>query len=159
MQRVIQELAQRFGAPVFAPHVTLYSGPLDQRDDLPKVLRDLAQRFAPMELAVTGLAHSSQFTRTFFMEFASHPALNDLSDAARDAMTQREAYNLRPHLSLLYADLPPDEREKLHCAVPGAIHFDAITAIISAGDTQSRADVERWDVLSGERLVGVRAGR
>jgi hypothetical protein len=65
----IERLAKKYDAPVFEPHVTLYSG--DDEEESARALVDhVATRNAPLELSVAGVEHSERLTKTLFVQFA-----------------------------------------------------------------------------------------
>lgn len=65
-------------------------------------------------------------------------------------------YELKPHLSLLYATLPPDVKRQLAAdiSVPANITFRTVQVVDTGMKTQSREGVERWRVVSRFRLPG-----
>ena len=155
LQQLITDLAGRFDAPVFAPHVTLYSGPLTETDRPNDALANVASRFAPLDLHSTGISFSSQFTKTLFIEFALDDSLKQLSDALRGKATTPIDYELKPHMSLIYAELDEQSKRRLkeELFAPSVIRFDAIAAMISGESTRTRTDVENWKVSDEYRLA------
>jgi hypothetical protein len=149
LQRIIDELASRFDAPVFEPHVTLYSGEMDHIEDAADVLEGIAGEF-PLVLPSRGMGHSDQFTKTLFLEFASNAALEQISDDLKSFSKARDDYALKPHLSLLYAPVSPEIREALtrEIVVPQVVRFDSIKAVATGDRTQTKGDVERWQSLA-----------
>ena len=65
---LIKDLAQRFQAPVFEPHVTLCGGEMPEERAL-EILRNLCIR-EPIELEITGVEHSEKYTKTLFVQFS-----------------------------------------------------------------------------------------
>ena len=149
LQRIIKELAARFDAPVFEPHVTLYSGEMEHIEDAADVLEGLAGDF-PVLLHSRGMAHSDQFTKTLFMEFASDSALDQISNDVKSLSKAQDDYALMPHLSLLYAPISRDVREVIarEIVVPKIVRFDSIKAVATGDRTQSKSDVELWQSLA-----------
>jgi 2'-5' RNA ligase len=156
LQKLICDLAAANDGPVFEPHVTVYSGPLTAADSVPQILRAVARHFAPFDLQATGAGHSDAFTKTLFFEFAAHPALSELSDAFRQRMTLPEPYELKPHLSLLYASIPAGRRAPLAQSLSPyrGGRFDTISAITSTAPTRTRQDVEAWRAVGEQSLNG-----
>ena len=156
LQRLVSDLAARCNAPVFVPHVTLYSGALSAQDRPDEALAQIAGRFAPLELQVTGISYSPRFTQTLFMEFAADEELALLSAAFKAAASEPFEYELKPHLSLVYASLDEElkKRLKAEIRVPTVVRFDAIAAMTSGDTTCSRSDVEKWKVSGPSCLAG-----
>lgn len=152
---IIVELAGwSWDAPTFDPHVTLYSGQLDSRGDVPRVLKSATRGIGDVTLHSTGIAHSDQFTKTLFIEFAGNAVLSQLSRAFKDLSAQPEEYELKPHLSLLYAKLSAESREHFAktTVVPSRVRFNRVRAIASNGPTRTPEDVSAWRVIAEVRL-------
>ena len=149
LQRVINEIAARFDAPEFEPHVTLYSGEMDHIEDAADILEGIAGEF-PLVLHSSGMGHSEQFTKTLFMEFAPAFSLNQINDDLKSFSKAQDEFTLNPHLSLLYAPISRDIREALvrEIVVPKIVRFDSIKAVATGDRTQSKSDVELWQSLA-----------
>jgi hypothetical protein len=151
---VIRSLARTFAAPVFEPHVTLYSAPLHVRDEPGEIIRAAAREFSEIILTATGIGHSEQFTKTLFIEFATKETLMKLSGELKRRSALPKNYELKPHLSLIYATLAPEVAQRLAAGltVPSHVRFDAVKAMISRGPTQTRANVEAWQIVASAKL-------
>jgi 2'-5' RNA ligase len=152
---MIRDLAARFAAPVFEPHVTLYVTSTD-REDPNKVLAEVRSRQREYRLPIRGLDYSDKFTKTLFVEFAPDTGLARLSEDLRRASASPNDYELNPHLSLLYKDM--DQETKRGLAVSIALPFtemifDSVKAVISPATISSREDVEAWRVVAERRLT------
>jgi 2'-5' RNA ligase len=151
---LIGELAARFNAVAFEPHVTIYATSAEREQPGPalaKVLPELEQ----YRLAVLGLDYSDQFTKTLFVQFAPHPELARCSEDLRRASVSKDDYELNPHLSLLYKIMNPEAKRELadSIALPfSEIIFDTVKAVISPARIESGRDVESWRVVAEESL-------
>jgi 2'-5' RNA ligase len=153
LSQVIRELAARYDAPMFDPHVTIYSGPLQESDAVPEIVSETAAAFSSFALSTTGIAHSEQFTKTLFIELAGNDVLTRLSRRLKQEMSTQNEYELKPHLSLIYAALPTQAREQLEheLRIPQRIRFDSIRAIRHQRTT-TRRDVEAWETVGEAQL-------
>ena len=153
---IIGELAQRHDAPVFEPHVTLFSSD-DSEEHARRILDHVASRYQPLELRVTGIAHSEKFTKTLFVHFANNRDAQRLSDAIQESSQSAGDYEFDPHLSLLYAHISADAKaaEARSCDLPfDRVVFDSIAAIHFPRHIESRADVEPWRTIATAKLRG-----
>ncbi|HWM23992.1 MAG TPA: 2'-5' RNA ligase family protein [Chthoniobacterales bacterium] len=152
---VIAELAARFDAPVFEPHVTIYAG--DQENDNPtQALNHALAECRPFRLSVRGIQYSDEFTKTVFVQFESSPALSHLCRALQQASAGPNEYQLNPHLSLIYKRMTLSAKIDLAASVVlpfTEVLFDSAKAIISPARVESRADVEDWRVAAVQRLT------
>ncbi len=149
-QRIIDDLARRFDAPVFEPHVTLHVG-ADRADSAQEALAESARECTPIKLKPLGIQESAEFVKTLFVQFALTAELCHVKGIIRDAAQDSSQYELKPHLSLLYNKLEPAVRRELAASIVvpfSQITFDRIKAVRCVSPTQSRADVESWRVIT-----------
>lgn len=140
LQPRLDVLADRFGAPRFAPHVTAYGGAAVIDADLTAACARLARVLAPLELAVTGLARGDFLFQTLFLALSANLPLRLWFEQALSVLGNPKNYRLTPHLSLLYA--PLDETAKQNLAeqeqhwyatfCPPTLRFDRL-ALVTPG--------------------------
>jgi len=151
----ICELAARFDAPVFEPHVTVYvtrQGEENPSDILGRVLVG----YPAVQLSVRGIQHSEIFTQTLFVQFEPNLALTQLKRALCQASGLQDVYDLNPHLSLLYKNMAVQVKTNLSASLRlpfSKIAFDMAKAVICPPQTTSRKDVESWQVVAVQRLT------
>lgn len=155
-QRLITELAQQYAAPVFVPHVTMYSGVCQDDEDPEALLAHATQGVQPLVLHVDRILSTETFTKTLFVHFHPSPQLSMMTAALRTRCAHPSDYRLDPHLSLLYKHMSSSEKARLAAAVhvpQATVMFDEVSAIGSPGPTQSPQDVEQWQFLCQRRLT------
>ncbi len=131
----IADLARRFDAPVFEPHLTLGSltGESLGRIKIPR---------RPITLKVIGVFTSEVFTKTLFVRFAGTRALEGLRSSFG---MEKDGYD--PHLSLLYCKLPEGEPQRLATSLrlaQGEVVFDRFSVVRCPDPTITKKDVEAW---------------
>ena len=155
---LITDLAARFDAPVFEPHVTLFGGKLDEQK-----AADILERCGPappIELEVERIDFSDKFTKTLFVQFRRSQQANELSAAIKSAAGIDSDYEFNPHLSLLYKEMPETEKAAAasSIAIPfRRVAFDALKAIATPAGIKSSEDVEAWRTVR-ERALGQTSG-
>jgi 2'-5' RNA ligase len=160
-QRIINDLARRYDAPVFEPHVTLYVG-ADRVDSAQQALAESARRSTPFKVTPLGIQQSDEFVKTLFVQFALSAELRQVNEIIRTAAHDLSQYRLKPHLSLLYKKVEAAARRDLAASmvVPfSEIAFDRIKAVRCVSPTESRADVEAWRVVAATVLSSFGAKR
>ena len=146
--RKIRDLARQFDAPLFEPHATVFIAPENSRAPL-AVLRDLGQ--VNVELTIHSIRFSEQFTKTLFVQFEINSTLQQLGDAIRKASGAQDRYLIDPHLSLLYAKLPPETKQRLadKIGLPfREVCFTSICAMRCARPTTTAIEVGQWKLLA-----------
>jgi len=157
-QRIINDLARRWDAPVFEPHVTIHVG-ADRADAAQNAFGAAARRCKLIELKPIGIGQSDEFIKTLFVQFEMSAELSKIDVAIREETNDSSQYELKPHLSLLYKNLAVGTRRELAASIdvpfPEVI-FDAIKAVRCVSPTKSSADVEAWRVVAAASLSGDR---
>jgi 2'-5' RNA ligase len=153
-QDLINDLARRYDAPVFEPHVTIYVG-ADSTDAVDTTLSKAARDCEPIVLQVLEVSHSDEFVKTLFVEFGLNSKLRQLNQVICSAAQNPSDYDLKPHLSLLYKRTSVQKRRALARSIEvpfSQVLFDSLKAVRCISPTQSRADVEAWRVVTEKVL-------
>lgn len=154
----VRELAARFDAPVFDPHVTLFGGSIDP-DRAVSALRQVRSVRAAYTLEIESVDWSDKYTKTLFVQFKPSAELNALSEEIGAVAGCSERYQFNPHLSLIYKKLEAPEQAQLAASfsIPfEQVEFDRVRVITGRAQTSSREDVEAWRTLDERRLEGSR---
>jgi len=153
-QQIINDLARRYYAPVFEPHVTIHVGE-DNADAATQALTDAARKCTSIRLTPVGIDQSDEFIKTLFVQFALSAKLRRLNEIIRNAAHDSLRYQLKPHLSLLYKKLAAATRRELAVSIKvplPEVTFDAIKAVRCISPTRTRLDVDAWQVVAVEEL-------
>jgi 2'-5' RNA ligase len=155
-QGVIDDLARRYDAPGFEPHVTVHVGS-NRADAVERALSVAAHACKLIKLKTLEIGHSSEFIKTLFVQFALNTDLRQLNEIIRNAAQDSSHYELKPHLSLLYKNMPAVARSELADSINvpfSEVTFDSLEAVRGISPTQSRADVEGWRAVTTKKLCG-----
>ncbi|PNW77034.1 hypothetical protein CHLRE_10g419550v5 [Chlamydomonas reinhardtii] len=109
----IAHLAARHGAPVFPPHTTVL-GDIERpggRQEVLAVAAELAKKVKKYRINFTDVTRGSIYYQCVYLSVAKDEG------AMAAAATAREVFGITtgpymPHLSLLYSDIPQEERAK-----------------------------------------------
>jgi len=151
---LVGDLAARFEAPVFEPHVTVYATTGEQ-PEAAEILRRAFAREAPLRLTIRAIKYSEKFTQTLFVQFEDDKRLTAVSELLRRASGQTERYELTPHLSLIYQTMDSSVKSEVAewIRLPFTeVTFDLARAIVTPSRIKSRADVEAWRVVATQGL-------
>jgi hypothetical protein len=154
-QGVITDLARRYDAPLFEPHVTVHVG-LNRADAAKSALSEAARDCQAIRLKALEIGHSSEFIKTLFVQFELSSKLRELNQVICNAAQDSCRYGLKPHLSLLYRSLPAVARGKIAASIKlpfSDVAFDALQAVRCISPTRSRADVEAWGVVATQSCL------
>ena len=152
---LISDLARRFDAPVFEPHVTLYV--TEPGNENPAgVLREMFRNIELPRLSITAINYSDEFTKTLFVEFRPDELLSGLSKKLRAGSASQPEYQLNPHLSLIYKTMSRETKTEIANSLRlpfDEVRFDSAKAVISPAKIEARADVEAWRVVAEENFA------
>ena len=148
--RLIGDLAVRFDAPTFEPHVTIHATSAN-RENPGTVLEKMLKGRGPYRLSVRGLDYSDKYTKTLFVQLAPDAALAQLGEDLRRASVSPGDYRLNPHVSLLYKTMDEETKRRLTTSIIlpfTAVNFSRVKAVLSPAEIKSRADVEAWRLIA-----------
>ncbi|HVF70781.1 MAG TPA: 2'-5' RNA ligase family protein [Chthoniobacterales bacterium] len=151
---LIADFAERFDAPVFEPHVTLFAAGAETDNAADLLVRAVAgANFCHPRVA--GIGHSEEFTKTLFIQFDPDEGVAALNARFNAASNSHDKYEIDPHLSLLYKELPVAEKAALaaELSLPfREVTFESVKAVLSPADIRSRREVEAWQVIAEAKL-------
>lgn len=153
-QEVVNDLALRYDAPGFEPHVTIHVR-ANRAAAGESAISQAARVCKPIKLKALEIGHSSEFIKTLFVQFALDTELRRLYEIIRDAAQDSSHYELKPHLSLLYMKMPAPARRQLADSIKvpfWEVTFDALRAVRCVSPTRTRAEVEAWRVVATTEL-------
>jgi 2'-5' RNA ligase len=153
-QKVINDLARRYDAPRFEPHVTI-NVELNRADAAERTISQAARACKLIKLRALEIGQSSEFIKTLFVQFALNRELQQLNELIRSAAQDSSPYKLSPHLSLLYKKIPAVVRRQLADSIKvpfSEVVFDLLKAVRCVSPTQSATDVEAWRVVATQQL-------
>jgi 2'-5' RNA ligase len=149
----IGRLAAEHAAPVFAPHVTMV-GTVDSADAaaLARTLGTLLDGVPAFDVSLTAVGHEPVYFRSLYLHAEPSEPLMALHEAGKRAWGL-ELPPFRPHLSLLYSDLPEGRKraiiDGLGLTLPVTIHVDAAELW-----ADFRQDVTAWRRAARIPLAG-----
>jgi 2'-5' RNA ligase len=153
-QNIVNDLAKRYAAPEFEPHLTVHVG-MDCTETVDQVLSNAGRSSKKIALQVLNVSSSSEFIKTLFVRFTRSTQLQQLNQSIRTAAEDSPDYQLSPHLSLLYKQMSIQDRRLLTHSIEvpfSQVTFDSLKAVRCVSPTRSRADVEAWHVVAEKAL-------
>lgn len=156
LQKLIAGLAVCFKAPLFVPHVTLYSCRRTASSlDLP-LLATLAATTPPVTMIVEHLACKEKLTQALFVKLQNNELATSLNRRLHAAVSQSSNYKFDPHLSLLYQNIPRAQRLELAGEIKlrsKKIRFDELWAVSIPEQLDTIKALSGWQLLLTVRLA------
>ena len=151
------KLGRDTGAVPFEPHVTVYSGSYDDPDLVAAAAAGAVQGVSPICLPIRGIRYSAEYFKSVFIEFSDNGLVYDIHDRLIERLGTDSGYRLSPHLSLLYHDMPVEEKVALaHSVVLDrqAVLFDRVKVVAPNNPTEGWRDIAGWRTLWCTGLTG-----
>jgi len=154
LQKKINQLATRFDAAHFIPHLTLLALPTARVSAPTELLDHISAKTAPLALDCSGAPQWSQrYTEALTLSVDTSAELLDLITSLHPDRHVTADY--RPHLSLLYANLNQQTGEQLEQEFAGKSEtflFDRIALISIGPQTTTATDVKAWKMITTRPL-------
>ncbi len=147
---LIREICRKYGGYPFEPHVTVYSGTFSDLDKLKKLLSGAVAGIRPFDLQMCGVGFSEDYFKSLYIEFKDNPTLREIHGRMRSGLETDSGYELIPHLSLLYSDMPlGDKRALAKRVVPDrhVIRFDSVKIVTPRNREDGWRDTGKWQAL------------
>ncbi len=155
LQALIADLSDRFSAPEFVPHATIYSCRRSAEQNELAITAALARTCPPLTLGTEGMASRNRLTRALFVSLSSDTALKWLRKSLHSKLSNTPDEEFEPHVSLLYQLIPDPDRAKLaeETHLPfDEICFDQIWAVAIPEAIKVMENLTGWQTLLACRL-------
>lgn len=144
---LVREFCRRFDIPPFEPHVTVYSGMFPDPEKLKEAVSAAVRGIGPLELKVRGAGCSEEFFKTLFIDFHEHELLQVIRRRIGESLPVDSGYQLKPHLSLLYREMPLADKRALAQGLHidrETISFDRIAVSTPGNSAEGWRDTGSW---------------
>jgi hypothetical protein len=149
--KIIKHFANKYNAPGFEPHVTLYSVKKEEQDYNSLLEKAAETVSAPIHLNVEKLSYSEVYTKTFYIDFFKTTEISDLKKTLVKLSGEHSDYRLLPHLSLIYCNMETEIKEKIHSELSlpfDSVGFSRIKAISYTPPVTTQEDVLQWETVT-----------
>lgn len=149
-QMIIKGLSKLYTTPVFEPHITLSIGLSGDENDLIKKTDAFVRKKYKFSVNTKDIKYTQGFLKALFLNIANTPAINEFNAQAVEHFKPLSHGPFQPHMSLLYGDITPDEKERIIAELnflPRTITFDKLKLI------KGHPDVTQWQVIREWSLI------
>ena len=113
IQSIINKFCSEYGTPIFEPHLTVYVGTFSDSDDFKNIISQSFNDLDPLKLEYQGAGYSEKFTMSVYLQFRSSSLLDSIFSKIASHSEFTTNYKIDPHISLIYKDLPLEEKKYL----------------------------------------------
>ncbi len=141
LQERIKKLSKKYNTPLFAPHVTLLSSLTASETELVSLTQTLASSLHPVELVLTKAGYRDDFYKSLFIHVKNSGMLNEMHRMACQLFDRPDSEPYLPHLSLLYGNLDPKEKERILNIIGREFHIRfSVSSIVLMKIIEDRPD-------------------
>ncbi len=112
LEDIIGNLAGRYGSPKFPPHITLLGAVECNMEKALEVSGGLSKRIGRIALELDGIGMTDSYFRSLFIKVKGSAELDEAFGYSLSAFGISRP-KLMPHISLLYAELHAEEKERM----------------------------------------------
>jgi len=136
LQKLIQELAEEYEAPIFPPHCTLYSPSDLNSQDIEKILKNVAKCLRPLFVTLYRLNNSPLIWKTVFIELERSEELVNMQQKLIHMLPNAKHYEFLPHMSLIYKEMSDKMKKEIiqSITVQSSYKMDKIVAMHTGPD-------------------------
>jgi len=110
---IIKKLHNRFGGPLFEPHITLLSGIEITEEEAIRHAEILNQEIHTIPVRLTQPSYGDDFFHCFYLEVdLSHPLIN-ARQKAENLFQYHDPHPFHPHMSLMYGNIDDQQKKEL----------------------------------------------
>jgi len=152
---LINQLADEFNAPRFAPHITLLATQLAHDESPRQIMTTAAQGISPITFKSRTLEHGPEFFKSVFIQL-NNEQIVPLNAALLGACRHPSNYQVDAHMSILYQRLSAEQRLSLISSLqlpPGPIHFDSLVTVVPGVGQTNFDDVRKWQCAAKIKLT------
>ena len=146
---IVSGLSQRFGTPLFTPHLTVRGDSDTPLTALSAAIAEAAGRVAAFSEVVAGIETSDAFFRSFYARFAVVPPLA----ALKQRLDAHATEPFMPHVSLLYGPVEAGPKAEAAAEIAAllagrSIRFDRLCIVTSGQDVP----IDQWHIVETASL-------
>lgn len=152
IQNEVDRLALKYNACSFLPHMTAYylgnSLPLQE---VVGIVQDVSKTTKCLSLNLEDISFADSFTKTFFARYSMSRDFQSLFNYLKEKFYASFAYELSPHITLLYKNGMTTHDKKIEIGnihnIPKIINLNRLAIITKEGKTIAQEkDVLDWQV-------------
>lgn len=127
LAKIIENLSDKYSAPIFEPHVTLIGRLTDSEDNIIKRILKFVNLIKPIKIKLTGIGYLNEYYRCLFLITEETQSLMNANLKAREIFGRIHDTKFLPHLSLLYGNFDSKLKEEILKSLRGEfdIEFEA----------------------------------
>jgi len=149
-QQIISDLSEKYDAPVFEPHLTVFTG-IFSDDEAKNVLRTTLPGTGALVVKADKLDYTAEYTKTFILRMVKNEYIEQLYMKMRSMCREPSSFVFEPHMSFIYKLMPKETKRQFMDSISIPVRevtFDSVKAIDTPEPVETREHVESWRIVS-----------
>ena len=143
LRKIITNIAKKYHAPEFEPHITIY-GLIDIEINLiKKILKKIAKNNKSFITRKTKILQSNNLWKTIYIELENQKEFTKIYQNLKECFEQIEKYEFSPHISLVYKILSTTEKTEIINQLDIKKEFTIEQIVI----LKFFPEVEKWEIV------------
>ena len=110
---MIDDLAGRYEAPKFEPHMTLLGDLKGNEEGLLNKAYEIAGAISPFRIRMTEIDYLDAYFRCLFIRAEETGPLMEANEKAREVFGRQTSPKFMPHISIMYGEYPNELKERI----------------------------------------------
>ena len=141
--KIINDLAEKYDAPSFIPHITAYGLLNIDLKTLDDEILETIQKIKSFSVETNTVNFSDDFWKTLFVEILPSKHLVKINNNLTKNLSQFSKYEFLPHISLLYKNMEKNQKQFLTESLVMKKNFK----IIGMGIQQFSENIKEWKLV------------
>ena len=143
LTEIINNLAKKYGAPSFVPHITAYGLVNIDLKILNNEILETIQKIKSFSVETNTINFSDDFWKTLFVEILPSKHLVKINNNLTKNLSQFSKYEFLPHISLIYKNMEKNQKQFLAESLVMKKNFK----IIGMGIQQFSENINEWKLI------------
>lgn len=113
LQKTIKKLSEKYNAPIFKPHLTIYGKVGVNIQFLKNIVKEIIFGIKPFYVKYSSIEHSNDFWKTVFLSIEENLSLKLINNGLRKNLNKFGKYTFHPHISLIYKKMNNSDKKNL----------------------------------------------
>ncbi len=149
LKKIIDEIAEKYHAPKFEPHVTVYGLINSKIEYVDRVVKEISWNCRSFIVKKSEILQSEELWKTVYIELGMNKQFKTIHENLKEHFKNISKYEFKPHISLIYKILSPEEKTKIINELKIKNEF----TINKLGIQRFSPDIEKWQIIKKYDLL------
>ena len=149
LKKIIDELAEKYHAPKFEPHITVYGLMDSEMSLIESIAKEATLNCNSFLVEKSEILQSEELWKTVYVELKMNNHLELIYKNLKKHFEKISKYEFKPHISLIYKILPIEEKIKIINELDIKSEFMIKKLVVQ----KFFPEVEKWKIVKEYNLI------